>query len=98
MEEYLAELDVSRNNSIRGKRSQYKYVDNQERLQLLYKVLISEEPLSKAAKTIGIKFTTAKSILNLFQSEGRINRMLRFKTQQNFYKRVSKSDDLLKSQ
>ncbi len=52
----------------------YNITTDDQRYQLLHKVLSKEMTVSEAAVKYGLKYTTAKNVLNLFLREGRIEK------------------------
>lgn len=63
-------LFKSRSNTKRS----YSVTNNEQRYMMLTQVLSNQMPIKEAAKKYGVKYTTAKHILNIYLNEGRINK------------------------
>eukprot|EP00826_Nyctotherus_ovalis_P001840 TRINITY_DN10333_c0_g1_i11.p1 TRINITY_DN10333_c0_g1~~TRINITY_DN10333_c0_g1_i11.p1 ORF type:complete len:148 (+),score=53.43 TRINITY_DN10333_c0_g1_i11:127-570(+) len=61
-------------NSLANPLRSYKITNNEQRYQLVYKVLQENMSVAEAAAVYGIKYTTAKNVLNLYLREGRIEK------------------------
>ena len=55
-------------------KSSYRAITDEQRYKLIYNVLNNKLKLSEAATLNGIKYTTAKNILDVYQREGRIEK------------------------
>ena len=94
-DEIMGSQSVSSSNKKRGK---YAYVTNSERYKLLLYVEILDLSVTEACTRLQMKYTTAKSILSLFKSSGRIHRKQRSRFEQEYFKKIENDKVLLRAQ
>eukprot|EP00826_Nyctotherus_ovalis_P044017 TRINITY_DN4709_c0_g1_i4.p1 TRINITY_DN4709_c0_g1~~TRINITY_DN4709_c0_g1_i4.p1 ORF type:complete len:102 (-),score=26.25 TRINITY_DN4709_c0_g1_i4:271-576(-) len=63
----------SSSNAKTSRRS-YNVTTNEQRLLMLSRVLERRATITEAAKEFGVKYTTAKHILNVYLKEGRVEK------------------------
>lgn len=97
-EELHEDENISLNSHLSNKRGKYAYVTNSERYKLLLYIEILELPVTEACTRLSMKYTTAKSILALFNKSGRIHRKQRSRFEQEYFRRIETDRQLLKAQ
>ena len=78
LEESKSEADLdtrSGGDSSPGKRNIYDRVDTEKRKRLLHLVDVAGVSIKAAARQLGINYSTAKTILQLYRRSGRIERL-----------------------
>jgi hypothetical protein len=85
-------LDQDDQGQMRGS---YKFINNDCRYKLLLYTEIMQWNVVEACKKLEIKYTTAKSVLNMFHKTGRIHRMQRTKFDVDHFKEVQDSKQKL---
>ena len=58
----------------RGPRGSYTQVSDKERREVIYRFQVKHEPLAVISKSLNIKYTTCKSIMTVFEREGRVEK------------------------
>jgi hypothetical protein len=80
------------------KRGNYSYIQNNDRYKLLHYVWTEKTPVVEVCQILNMKYTSAKSILSLFEKTGRITRAHRCKEDQEYFKDISSDKERLEGQ
>ena len=55
-------------------KKKYSVIPVNERIEFIKNVLMNKQSVKKAADSMNIKFSTAKTILKIFKNEGRVGK------------------------
>lgn len=80
------------------KRGKYNYVTNETRYKLVLFVEDLQMSINQACAILSLKYTTAKSILNMFKQSGRVHRMQRSSYEKQYFADIQNNPAMLKAQ